>query len=155
MCQTFRWEEVCFTRKDLSKIIQKIYVLPQCVIGATNISVRFVGICDRCGNSVACAGLHAISVREGILLGTAAVIQLLPTVCSIQHASARLFLLLNAWKSTEKFFISGNTSEVCVGGDQFAGRSGHCLYDGIIPDKCRHIVSNIVTSASFHVLSNI
>jgi hypothetical protein len=95
MFETFRWEEVCFTLKDLSKIIQKIFVLPQCAIEATNISVRFVGRCDRCGNNVVCAGRHAISVCEGILLGTAAVIQLLPTVCFIQRSSDRVFLLLN------------------------------------------------------------
>lgn len=64
---------MCFTQKDLSKIIQKIFILPQCVIGATNISVRFVGRCVRCGNSVVCASHRAISVCEGILLGTAAV----------------------------------------------------------------------------------
>jgi hypothetical protein len=95
MCETFKWEEVCFTEKDLSEIIQKVLVLPQCVIGATNMSVRFVGKCDRCGNSVVCAAHHAISVCEGILLGTAVVLQLLPTVCSIQHTSDRVFLLLN------------------------------------------------------------
>jgi len=102
----------------------------------------------------ACAGHHAISVRNGILLATAAVIQLLPTECSIQRSSDRLFLLLNVWKWTEKIFVWGNASEFCLGGDQFVARSGHCLFDWIIPDKCRHIVSKIVTSTSFRVLYN-
>jgi hypothetical protein len=53
--------------------MHKVFILPQCVIGATNISVRFVGRCGRCGNSVMCAGHYAISVCEGILLAAAAV----------------------------------------------------------------------------------
>jgi len=95
MCETFRWEEVCFTHRDLSKIILKIFVLPQCVIEATIMSLGFEGRCDRCDNSVMYAGHHAISVCKGILLGTAAVIQLLPPECSIQRSSDLLFLLLN------------------------------------------------------------
>jgi len=133
----------------------------ECVCVCACVDVRLC-VCARvcvwmcvCGVCVCVfAGHHAISVRKGILLATAAAIQLLPTECSTQRSSDRLFLLLNVWKWTEKIFVCGNASEFGLGGDQFAARSGHCLSDWIIPDKCRHVVSSSVTSTSFHVLSN-
>ena len=154
MCETFRWKKVCFIQKDLSKIIQKIFVLKQCdrsheYIGTFCRKMWQIwqqrGVCQSscdfgvwrdcawhcCNAATTNSVLYSAHLRPCI--GTA-VIQLLPTVCSIQHTSDRVFLLLNVWKSTEKVFVCGNASAYCLRGHQFAARSGHCLFDWIIPD---------------------